>query len=325
MNNTELKALIAKYLDGLATAEEKQRVEAWYQSFDTEQGLTDQLDAQQQEALQQQMYGQIDQAIASQSKGGRGLFIRYRYLVAAAAMLLLVIAGGALYYSRKQPAAQPIVMATATGNNIARKVKLPDGSLMWLNANSKVKFEQGRTADSKREVWISGEAYFEVQQQTNLPFLVHAGDITVQVLGTSFNVDAYESAKLVAVTVNSGKVAVNRDQSQKAVLLPDEQLVYDLSNASFVKKQVSAKDMVTWTTGQLIFKKQLFKDIAARLERRYNVHIEFDNEEVANGLLTASFDEQVALPEVLDMLCRVYRYSWRKENNVYRISGMPVH
>jgi transmembrane sensor len=322
MNNTRLKELIAKYLDGTATDEERQQVEAWYQSFEGGEGLTGQLGVEQEAALGRQLYEGIERDIETLGGNRRQpLFIRYRRWMAAAGIVLLIgLAGAWLMVSNTAKEPGLITAAASTAEGVIKKVHLPDGSTVWLNAASSIRFAQRNAANGKRELWLEGEGFFDVAQQPDRPFIVHVGKLAVNVLGTSFNIDGYNPEGSIAVTVSSGKVAVNDKGTRKNVLARDEQVVYDAPSGRFTRNVVVAKDVMAWTSGQLVFRKLSFRDIAERLERRYKARIRFENDSVAACLLTAAFDQHVPLEDVLAMLCRIYGYSYRREGaNSYMI------
>ncbi len=311
MNNTRLKELLNKYLDGTATAAEIREVDDWYQSFDRDKGLTEQLNNEQLAALEQLLFLRVSREI--EQAGPRRGIIRpaFRYWWAAASVVILLAAGG-VYFARER-AAQPetavVTFNEQTGRGSIKKIALPDGTTVWLNSDSKIRYagQQGR------EVWLEGEGYFEVAQQQGKTFIVHAGQLDVNVLGTSFNIDAYTPGKTVTVTVASGKVAVGSDKAAAATLAANQQAVYHAAENKIETNDIMAADFSAWRQGQLVFKKAMFSDIAQKLERRYNVRIRFAGEHIANSLLTARFDENVPLKDVLDMLCDIYGFSYRQE------------
>ncbi|MGN7720465.1 FecR family protein [Chitinophaga sp. 22620] len=310
MNNTRLKELLNKYLDGTATAAEIREVDDWYQSFDRDKGLTEQLNDEQLAALEQLFFLRVSREI-EQAEPRTRVIRAFRYWWAAASVAVLLAAGG-IYFARErtaQPQTAVVTLTEQTGRSSIKKIALPDGTTVWLNFDSKIRYagQQGR------EVWLEGEGYFEVSQQGGKAFLVHAGPLDVNVLGTSFNIDAYTPGKMVTVTVASGKVAVGNDKAARATLAANQQAVYDAAANKIATSEIMAADFSAWRQGQLVFKKAMFSDIARKLERRYNVRIRFAGEHIANALLTARFDENVPLKDVLDMLCDIYGFSYRQE------------
>lgn len=324
MNKTRLQELLNKYLDGTASAAEIREVDDWYRSFDDHAGLTQQLSAEQLAGLEQLLFLRISREIEKAGPPARVIGASFRYWWAAASVAVLLIAGG-VYFARTRTAQPDAVMATLTeqtGRSSIKKIALPDGTTVWLNFDSKIKY----AAREGREVWLEGEGYFEVAPREGKTFLVHAGTLDVNVLGTSFNIDAYTPGETVTVTVASGKVAVGAGDAARTTLAANQQAVYQAAAGKIEKSDISAADFSAWRQGQLVFKKAMFSTIAQKLERRYNVRIRFSGEHIANALLTARFDENVPLKDVLAMLCDIYGFNYRQETgkNEYLIyDGQP--
>lgn len=324
MNKTRLQELLNKYLDGTASAAEIREVDDWYRSFDDHAGLTQQLSAEQLAGLEQLLFLRISREIEKAGPPARVIGASFRYWWAAASVAALLIAGG-VYFARTRTAQPDAVMATLTeqtGRSSIKKIALPDGTTVWLNFDSKIKY----AAKEGREVWLEGEGYFEVAPREGKTFLVHAGTLDVNVLGTSFNIDAYTPGETVTVTVASGKVAVGAGDAARTTLAANQQAVYQAAAGKIEKSDISAADFSAWRQGQLVFKKAMFSTIAQKLERRYNVRIRFSGEHIANALLTARFDENVPLKDVLAMLCDIYGFNYRQETgkNEYLIyDGQP--
>jgi len=310
MNNTRLKELLDKYLEGTATDQEISEVDNWYRSFENDPGLTSQFSPEQRTALEQLIFLRISRQVEDAAPRMKVSHRSVRWLVAAT--VALIIAAGGFYLAREHSAPREIakaMVAEQTGGNGIKKITLPDGSLVWLNVDSKVKYDEHKA----REIWLEGEGYFEVTSRQNEPFIVHAGKLEVNVLGTSFNIDAYTPAAKVTVTVASGKIAVGNNGNNTTTLVANQQAVYHATTGQLEKNDIAAADASAWTQGQLIFKKALFRDIAYKLERRYNVRIRFSSEQIANSLITARFDANVPFKNVLGMLCEIYGCSYRQE------------
>lgn len=323
MNNTRLKELLDKYLQGTATETEISEVDRWYRSFENDPALTEQYSPEQRMALEQLLFLRISRQVEAAEPPLRVSYRSVRW-VAAATVALLIIAGG-FYLVRKHTTQPEKVIATLTEQTDKtgiKKIGLPDGSVVWLNIDSKVKYAQ-----NGREIWLEGEGYFEVAPKQGVPFLVHAGTLNVNVLGTSFNIDAYTPDAKVTVTVASGKVAVGNHQQTAATLVANQQAVYHTPENQLETNDIAAADFSAWRQGQLIFKKALFRDIAKTLERRYDVRIRFANEQIASSLLTARFDANVSFKNVLGMLCDIYGFKYRQEpdKNEYLVykKGQP--
>lgn len=324
MNNTRLKELLNKYLEGTASVAEIREVDDWYQSFDKHKGLTEQLNAEQLAALEQLLFLRVSREIEQAEPRGSVIRTSFRYWWAAASVVILLAAGG-IYFTRKraaQPEAAVVTLSEQTGRSGIKKIVLPDGTTVWLNFNSKIRY----AGQEGREVWLEGEGYFEVAPQQGKAFLVHAGTLDVNVLGTSFNVDAYTPGETVTVTVASGKVAVGSGEAARTTLAANQQAVYQAAEGKIETSEIVAADFSAWRQGQLVFKKAMFSSIARKLERRYDVQIRFAGEHIANALLTARFDENVPLKDVLGMLCDIYGFSYRQgpgKNEYLVYDGQP--
>jgi len=308
MHNDRLKELLDKYLSGAATEDEIREVDNWYRSFDGHAGLTEQLNAEQRDALEQLLFLRISHDIAKASPVARVVKAPFRYWWAAASIVVLLIAGG-VYLTRTRTTAPAIAMVTEQADRSAiKKIALPDGTVIWLNYDSKVRYTQSEN----RELWLEGEAYFEVAPQQGKAFLVHAGKLDVTVLGTSFNIDAYTPGESITVTVSGGKVAVGNEQASSIALGANQQAVYNSRENKIAQATIAAADFNAWREGQLVFRNLTFGSIAQRLERAYNVRIRFAAKPIANALLTARFDRNTALKDILDMLCDIYGFSYRQ-------------
>jgi ferric-dicitrate binding protein FerR (iron transport regulator) len=310
MNNDRLKALLSKYLDGVATEEEIREVDDWYRSFEGHAGLTEQLSTEERIALEQLLFLRISHGIAEASSTGKVVKAPFRYWWAAASIVVLMLAGG-IYFARKQGAGPDTALAMITAQadrSGIKKIVLPDGTQIWLNFDSKIRYTQVEN----RELWLEGEGYFEVAPQQGKAFLVHAGKLDVTVLGTSFNIDAYTPEESIRVTVSGGKVSVGNDQLTGIALSANQQAIYHNEGNKIDTTAITAADFNAWRAGQLVFRNLTFGNIAQRLERAYNVRIRFATPAIANSLLTARFDRNTALKDILKMLCDIYGFSYRE-------------
>lgn len=192
------------------------------------------------------------------------------------------------------------------------KKSLPDGSEVWLNAGSRIRYADD-FGYRNREVYLDGEAYFRVSRDENHPFVVHAGNIVIRVLGTEFNVSAYGDEDKVEATLIKGKVeiSINGNPDKKIVLTPREKLTvinqqFKLAGSvqgprkelSFQVKEVvplQAADPipeVAWLKDRLVFQNEAFDNLARRLERRFNVHIIFCDSTLMTERLSGVFENE---------------------------------
>jgi len=179
---------------------------------------------------------------------------------------------------------------------------LGDGTEVWLNHGSKLKYPF-RFNRKTREVFLTGEAFFKVAHDTEVPFIVETKSLEVKATGTSFNVSAYPTDDNVQTTLIEGKVVVSEKESKHEVkaMLPGEFLKFDLQKKVYETESGNTEKYTSWKDGRLVFKNEKVSDVAKKLARWYNVEVEIVNEKVNEFTFTATFMEET-LPQVLDLL-----------------------
>lgn len=214
---------------------------------------------------------------------------------------LLLIAG--VWWLMKTPDARK--MAIYVPREQQHKVLLPDSSVVWLNADSKLQYREDTLV---REVILAGEGFFDVQKNTK-PFVVKAGNSVTTVLGTSFNIRAYHH-EAVAITVASGKVQVQDEQQHITVLTANKQITLDKTT---IERTVDATVSQAWVHGRFEIDNETFETVANTLSRKYGVSFHFENEDLRKCTFIASFDEHANLERILGLLSKI-------NNSTFRIS-----
>lgn len=159
------------------------------------------------------------------------------------------------------------------------KLILADGTRVWVNSESELKYPVKFT-EKTRMVYIKGEAYFEVTPDAEKPFVVQTPDsMLVKVLGTHFNISAYEEDETIATTLAEGKVEVS-DGKQTMILEPNQQSIFDKKEKHFTCHTVDPYQYLSWKDGKFIFEKETLENIMERLERWYNIQVFFKSEKV---------------------------------------------
>ncbi|NNE75951.1 MAG: DUF4974 domain-containing protein [Pricia sp.] len=181
------------------------------------------------------------------------------------------------------------------------KVVLSDGSIVHLNAGSSLRYPVKFSKGEERHVFLSGEAFFDVSKATLNPFIVTSGKMAIKVLGTHFNVTSYPDDLNIKTVLVEGSVRLYErvngyDLDSSILLAPGELATFD--NEIFVVDKVDTKIYTAWMNGKLVFKKLPFRDIAKKLERRYNVNINNEYKELEERVFTATFDVET-IDEVL--------------------------
>lgn len=179
------------------------------------------------------------------------------------------------------------------------QVNLADGSRVTLNADSKLRFPVAFT-DSTREIYLQGEAYFEVAHDSK-PFIVNGENIDVQVLGTSFNVSDYQNERNATTTLVEGSVKL-RSPSDQQLLVPGEQGVFSKERSNLTVEQVDTKLHTAWVRGITEFEDEDLESVMRRLARWYNFDFEFENEQARNYHFTARLEQNQPISAILEML-----------------------
>jgi len=158
-------------------------------------------------------------------------------------------------------------------------VRLPDGTFVWLNSAGSLTYDH--TCNKKeRVVYLQGEAYFEVSKEKTRPFIVKTNDISVEALGTSFDVKAYPDDNYIAATLIEGNIRIS-SSTQTELLEPNEKITITKSDGQFTKTLLTdAEKNILWINHQLAFESERMEDIAKTLERMYNVSIRFTSEKL---------------------------------------------
>jgi transmembrane sensor len=189
-------------------------------------------------------------------------------------------------------------------------IQLPDGSEVWLNAGSKLKYSR-QFGNKNREVFLEGEAFFNVEKSKH-SFIVHTSDLDIHVLGTSFNVKSYPDEDRIETTLIEGIIRIERELSDKPVFLkPKEKLTFrkscnlvsiksaedenDIEDSKKIQvvpdkitpriqifENINTEESISWKEGDLIFNKEPLDNLAKKLARKYDIRFEFTDEELKN-------------------------------------------
>lgn len=180
---------------------------------------------------------------------------------------------------------------------------LADGTKIMVNSESVVRYPVNFSG-SKREIWLEGEAYFEVARNESQPFIVHLAESDVKVLGTSFNVLAYKDESNTEVTLVEGKVEV-KTSGDNEILLPGYQVQIDHITSRMENKKVDVALYTAWKEGVMRFDDLPLERLMLRLSRWYNIVFEFSQEELKGRLFSGGFKKYEELERVLNMIQKI--------------------
>lgn len=261
---------------------------------------------------------------------------RWWWAAAAAASIIVVVLFSLPGNHNKLPATASNTISTRPGSK--SKVELPDGTQVWLNANSRITYNQN-FLDSTREVHLTGEAYFDVVPK-RIPFIIHTNSIDVKVLGTAFNVRSYPGEKTTETALIHGAVEVilHSSPDKRIILKPKEKLVVRNDDTALVNEALANnppadnEPMMTlsrirpykgdsssnfetmWVKNKLAFENEAFYRIISEVERWYSVSCVVKNESLNNLHFTAVFENK-SLAEVMEALSMSIKFHYEIKDN----------
>ncbi|MDO8929891.1 MAG: DUF4974 domain-containing protein [Bacteroidota bacterium] len=251
----------------------------------------------------------------------RASFMQNFQRIAAILIFPLLLSFLAYFYFQDKPTATTSSFAEIEcPMGVRTKFQLPDGSTGYLNSGSRLKYPVQFT--SERKVELSGEAFFDVVHNAEIPFHVNTRNLDIKVLGTTFNVIANEDEQTEEIVLQTGKVDVSsRNGKQLAVLSPNEQLTLDIDKRTFTKNQVEASQYTTWKEGKLVFRNENMQQVARRLSRWYNAEVVVDDRMLDNYTFHATFIDE-PLDEVLKLLSLTTPLSFCEEKRTSDQQGV---
>jgi len=275
-------------------------------------------DENDKEQLRQQMLGRITEsrhlhnAKSANKQGGTS---RKLMMAMAAAISFVLLSAGILFYYNSN---DYITITVPQGQT--KLVTLPDGSTVWLNAASTLKYP--KKFGTKRIVHLEdGEGFFKVVHNEKVPFIVEAPSLKTFVLGTSFVVKSYKRLSTASVSVVTGKVAVSNHEKQISVLTPNQEVVYNKVTHKPQTLNTKALERTEWNKGKVILNGAYFEEIALAIENAYGVKINYDREVFKNCENSLTFDATQSLDEVLKRLVMIQGVNYEIKEKEVLITG----
>ena len=238
---------------------------------------------------------------------------RFGYWAAAAVALLLI--GSALWLFLPKDSHEPFLAQTAPHEQ--QTVTLPDGTQVTLNGGSTLTCAND-FGKRDRRITFEGEGVFDVQKDAKKPFVIQVGDYSVTVLGTQFNLSAYQQDEAYTLSLMEGSVKIKHKQDS-VLVSPNEQVRFDRETATFAKEPVQAADADAWTEGRLAFENIPLRDLAHKLERIYDVRISIADARVANEQVYISISTEESFADVCAALEALLPISIQEQNEIYTI------
>lgn len=320
---------IIKYLRGQSTPAESEEIENWILAdkknadifFETERlWMMKREVAITHSSRIETAYRRLSRLLKPQSRKYK-LFNPYYLKYAAVALIALLVTIDIFYDRPVIPDAINIV-EVPKGQRV--NLVLSDGTKVCLNSNSRLHYP-AVFSNKQRHVELEGEAFFEVTHDEKCPFVVQVTDMTIKVLGTTFNVKAYRN-EATYVTLKSGKVEVcTTDEQESAMLNPNEQASYS-KQTGLKLHRVSGNAFYVWKAGEIAYVDNTLSEIAKDLERRFNVHIRIEGEGLAERKFSLRVENDVTLSQILTLLRGTRQLDFDKDGDqvvIYK-NGLPM-
>lgn len=261
---------------------------------------------------------------------------RWAYYAAAS----LILMAGVLYFFAKSPSVNTIAKNLSELNEISTRlgsksqVKLPDGSIVWLNAGSKLEYAKD-FGKSTREVTLIGEGYFDVVKNKDVPFIINTQSIRIKVLGTVFNVKAYPEDKQTETSLIQGRieVTIKNRPDDKIILSPNEKLIVENELIEAASKQKTTDLIPTvsinklkfitpdstiaenqWVENKLVFRDQTFEELAKMMERWYNVKLEIQSDALKSTRMNGNFEKE-SIDQAIEALKLIIPFKTNQKGN----------
>lgn len=313
MNKETAYKIIRYFADGLIPSRYRQQVMSWLIDEADREAKDEALKRVWDETVDVMSTDAMSQSVlrnqALRSHHGhqeRARQIRLKVLKYAAVIFLpIALCLGTWFIASNQMASQAMLAECHVENGQTKVLLLSDGTQVRLNAGSSLFYPQRFSRlFSRRDVYLDGEAHFDVAENSSQPFVVHVGNLKVKVLGTHFNVKAYPAEELVTTTLEQGRVKVYGDKIAMT-LLPDEQAVYNRISGKITKRSVDSGNYNQWMDGKLLFDQAPLKAIIADLQRRYNVSIKTTSAVDQSRRFTMAFRADEGVGDVMRVLEKI--------------------
>ncbi|WP_310554520.1 FecR domain-containing protein [Flavobacterium sp.] len=202
-----------------------------------------------------------------------------------------------------------------SGEGEMKKMMLPDGSVIYLNSDTKLALSTKAFNKQKREVWLQeGEAFFEVAKDPSKPFIVHTQNIETTVKGTAFNVKAYGALNESAVSVKEGKVEVNNNGNVLGILTANKQITYNKTTKTSKTEIAVWEDATAWMDHRLVMYHASADELKLRLKQHFGVEVILQDKVLKTALLNASFKQDATLTQVAESIGALYMVKYKIVN-----------
>ena len=307
--------ILAKWLTKTASNEELQILKKWAGESEENLELMETFQKVWRDQTAEPIYVNVDEKIneiwekgmLARPKSARSWTRIFKY---AAVALIVLCSSFWVFYSSERDKSKPKETVTLAPSDIVRenkagqktKIFLPDGSIAFLNSSSSIKYSSGFIGDERR-IYLEGEAFFEVAKDSLKPFVVVSGNIETVALGTAFNVNAFNDAKEIRVSLIEGLVRVNQMEigGETVTLNPGRELLVVPDTHTFLELPFELDDVIGWKAGKLVFRQAPIEEVSRKLERWYGVEIQINGKVPTKWKVTTVYENQTLKNVLTDL------------------------
>lgn len=329
MNQYEFDNLLEKYLAGNCTVTEEKRVLDWCEKQVENPKL---LDFSEKKITKNRLWKNI---IATMQP--RNTILKrfsWQKIVMAASVLIMLSVSWTLFtkkvekqsvITQKELPIEGIVVKNTTKN--PQKISLEDGSVVLLSFGSSITYPE-HFGDKNRKVYLKGEAFFDVHKDPTKPFIVYAGNLTAQVLGTSFNIKSNEASSIIEVSVKTGRVSVfengeNNPKSRKGIILtPNQKIIFNKSTKEIIPTLISEPVPIipVESIKTFIFEAVPIADVLTSFRTIYGIEIVTENQTLNQCVFTGDLND-LPLATQLDLICKSINATHEQRGTSIFING----
>lgn len=304
-----IRQILKKYLLGNAGENEVTAVDNWFQSFDNEVPLS--LSEEERQAAGLEIWEKIAPAITIEKK--RRVIPLFMKVAACAAVMAGIVLTVFLVKNRPAKNTGPVYTTVITNNGERKVITIQDGTRLTLNAGSTL-YVYNDFSTTRRVDLVDGEVFFEVTKDPQRPFVIKSNEMTISVLGTSFNVSAYKELHTTSVGVVTGKVKVARDTATLDILLKGQELIYDKKLQTHTTI-VMDESLLAWKEGRLILNDLPFNEMSLLMEKNFSVKILTEDPQIKNTKYTTSLFTTMTAKEAVEVLASIHNLKIKEKNN----------
>lgn len=307
--NDQLSIDELKYLrDHLKDFQNRKEINAWmHEQWELTAEVESELTFEQLVAQIDNKYKHLEGSVFWNRKA-----VKYFQRVAAILVLPLLAVAAYYYFNVENIQAQYAEAIVPKGQK--SEIILPDNTHIWLNSDTRLKYP-AEFGSGTRDIFLTGEAYFEVTPNKHKPFIVHAPQVDVKVLGTKFNVRAYADDQDVETALLSGKVDLSVEkgggENTRLSMKPGELVDYSKKDHSIQKSGFDADEIIGWKNNRLIFRDDTFDKLVKKIERWYNVQIIYDKTKFQNQRLTVELREGESIERLFKIIEKAINVNYR--------------